>query len=129
MKTTTAKTEKKIKVMRRNRFMAADKCRAVLALWTERSSGTELCRDLGVTWNQLNLWQEQAMEGMIQALEPKRSAPCGNTPLNPRLQGLLERKAVRKAMETPDPPLPAPKPGRPQKARKPPSSPLLPDQP
>jgi transposase-like protein len=129
MKTTTEKVEKKVKVTRRNRFTAADKCRAVLALWTERSSGTELCRDLGMTWNQLNLWQEQAMEGMVQALEPKRSAPCGNTPLNPRLQGLLERKAVRKALETPDQPLPAPKPGRPQKARKTPSPSLLPAHP
>lgn len=118
MKTTTEKVEKKVKMTRRNRFTAADKCRAVLALWTERSSGTELCRDLGMTWNQLNLWQEQAMEGMVQALEPKRSAPCGNTPLNPRLQGLLERKAVRKVLETPDQPLPAPKLGRPLKGCK-----------
>lgn len=110
--------EKKSKMPhRRNRFTAVEKCRAVLALWTERSSGSELCKELGTTWNMLNIWQEQAMEGMVQALEPKRSAPCGNTPLNPRLQGLLERKAARKALEGQDSPLPAPRLGRPPKSR------------
>lgn len=122
-------TEKKARTPRRHRFTAAEKCRAVLALWTERSSGTELCRALGTTWNMLQLWQEQAMEGMVQALEPKRSAPCGDTPLNPRLQGLLERKAARKALERPDSPLPAPRPGRPPKALlSPPPAPSLPSQ-
>lgn len=109
-------TEKKSKAPhRRNRFTAVEKARAVLALWTERSSGSELCKELGTTWNMLSLWQEQAMEGMVQALEPKRSAPCGNTPLNPRLQGLLERKAARKALEALEPPSPLPRPGRPPK--------------
>ena len=83
MKTKTA--ERKAE---RRRFTSAEKCRAVLALWTERSSGAELCKELGTTWNMLNLWQEQAMEGMVQSLEPKRPAPCGSAPLNPRLQGL-----------------------------------------
>ena len=110
-KTAERKTE-------RRRFTSAEKCRAVLALWTERSSGAELCKEQGTTWNMLNLWQEQAMEGMVQSLEPKRSAPCGNTPLNPRLQGLLERKAARRALEGTDSPLPRnPGPGRPPKDR------------
>ena len=108
----------KAKTAERRRFTAAEKCRAVLALWTERSSGAELCKELGTTWNMLNLWQEQAMEGMVLSLEPKRSAPCGNTPLNPRLQGLLERKAARRALEGADSPLPLnPGPGRPPKDR------------
>lgn len=119
--------EKKPRVPhRRNRFTAAEKCRAVLALWTERSSGSELCKELGTTWNMLNLWQEQAMEGMVQSLEPKRSAPCGNTPLNPRLQGLLDRKAVRKALEGADSLLPSPRLGRPPKT--PPVASLAPAQ-
>lgn len=129
MKTTATATEKKTTEKkskaphRRNRFTAVEKCRAVLALWTERSSGSELCKELGTTWNMLTLWQEQAMEGMVQALEPKRSAPCGNTPLNPRLQGLLDRKAARKALEGVDSPLPAPKLGRPPKTPQPASQP------
>lgn len=77
------------------RFAAADKCRAVLTLWTERRSVSELCREMGVTWNVLNQWQELAMEGMLHALEPKRLIPRGQVPLNTRLQGLLERKAAR----------------------------------
>ena len=123
MKTTVTAAEKKTPEKkfkaphRRNRFTAVEKCRAVLALWTERSSGSELCKELGTTWNMLTLWQEQAMEGMVQALEPKRSAPCGNTPLNPRLQGLLDRKAARKVLEGTDSPLPAPRLGRPPKSR------------
>ena len=114
----------------RRRFTAAEKCRAVLALWTERSSGAELCKELGTTWNMLNLWQEQAMEGMVQSLEPKRQAPCGNAPLNPRLQGLLERKAARRALEGADSPLPRnPGPGRPPKDRQNQGQPPQPPQP
>lgn len=87
-------THKKTKRTSR-RFSAADKCRAVLALWTERQSLTELCRDLGVSWNVLNQWQETAMAGLLQALEPKRKVPCGQVPLSTRLQGLLERNLAR----------------------------------
>ena len=121
MKTTAA--EKKGGRTARRRFTASEKAHAVLALWTERSSGSEVCKELGTTWNMLNLWQEQAMEGMVQALEPKRSAPCGNTPLNPRLQGLLERKAARKALEAMEPPSPLPRLGRPPKSRQNPAAP------
>ena len=80
------------------RFSAADKCRAVLTLWTERRSVSELCRELEVKWNVLNQWQEQAMDGMLHALEPKRVVPCGQVPLATRLQSLLERKTARPAL-------------------------------
>jgi hypothetical protein len=69
-----------------------------------------------VTWNQLSLWQDQAMAGMLQALEPKRGVPCGNLPLSVRLQGLLARKAARDAVEENLPSVPSspklPRPGR-----------------
>ena len=96
-------THKKTKRTAR-RFSAADKCRAVLTLWTERQSLTELCRDLGVSWNVLNQWQETAMAGLLQALEPKRKVPCGQIPLSTRLQGLLERNLAR--AERPSAPAP-----------------------
>jgi transposase-like protein len=102
----------------RHRYTAAEKCQAVLALWTERSSGAELCQQLGVTWNQLSQWQDQAMAGMLQALEPKRGVPCGNLPLSVRLQGLLTRKAARAAVEESLPSVPSPKLPRP--VRRPP---------
>ena len=79
------------------RFTATEKCRAVLALWTERLSVSDLCRELGVTWSVLSVWQEQAMDGMLQALEPKRMVPVGQSTLSPRLRCLLERKTARPA--------------------------------
>ena len=91
------------------RFSAADKCRAVLTLWTERRSLTELCRELGVSWNVLNQWQEVGMAGLLQALEPKRKVPCGQIPLSTRLQGLLARnlaRAERPSAPAPKAPLP-----------------------
>jgi transposase-like protein len=121
MKTKTeAKTEKPaqepVKAERACRYTAQEKCRAVLALWTERSTGSELCKEMGTTWNMLNLWQEQAMEGMMQSLEPKRKAARGSSPLNPRLQGLLDRKAVTRSSSGQESPMRrSPGPGRPPK--------------
>ena len=91
-------------------FSAADKSRAVLTLWTERRSLTELCQEMGVSWNVLNQWQEAAMAGLLQALEPKRKVPCGQTPLATRLQGLLERNLARVEL----PPAPAARPPLPK---------------
>lgn len=87
-------TRRKARRTRRS-FSAADKSRAVLSLWTERRSLTELCRELEVSWTVINQWQEQAMAGLLQALEPKRKAPAGQIPLSTRLQGLLERNLAR----------------------------------
>lgn len=116
---TEAKTEKPaqepVKAERACRHTAQEKCRAVLALWTERSTGSELCKEMDTTWNMLNLWQEQAMEGMMQALEPKRKASRGSAPLNPRLQGLLDRKAARPPAGPESPMRRSPGPGRPPK--------------
>ena len=92
------------------RFSAADKCRAVLTLWTERQSLTELCREMGVSWNVLNQWQETAMTGLLQALEPKRKVPCGQIPLNTRLQGLLDRNLARVELPSSSPAAKAPLP-------------------
>lgn len=102
------------------RFSAADKCRAVLTLWTERRSVTELCRELDVKWNVLNQWQEQAMDGMLHALEPKRAVPCGQIPLATRLQSLLERKTARPA--APETAAPS-KENRPEPMKRPPTPP------
>jgi len=99
----------------RRRFSAADKCRAVLSLWTERRSLAELCRELGVTWNVLSQWQEQAMEGMLQGLTPKCPGPCGQMPLSSRLQSLLERKSLRPAPSDSPPPKPADSPAPPRR--------------
>jgi transposase-like protein len=76
---------------------AAEKCRAVLSVWTERRKSGEVCQELGVTWSLLNQWQERAMEGMLLALRPRVSLDKG-VALNPRLAVLLERKNKEGAM-------------------------------
>jgi len=75
-----------------SRHTAEERCRAVLSVWTERRKPGEVCRELGVTWNLLNQWQDQAMEGMLLALQPRVSVEKV-VALNPRLAVLLERKS------------------------------------
>jgi transposase-like protein len=71
---------------------AEEKCQAVLSIWTERRKPGEVCRELGVTWGILKQWQDRAMEGVLQALEPrvKREREVA---LSPRLAVLLEKKS------------------------------------
>src|SRR5512137_1589931 len=81
-----------------SRHTAKEKCRAVLSVWTERRKAGEVCRELGVTWNLLNQWQERAMEGMLLALQP-RIVVRREVALNPRLAVLLERKSKEGTMK------------------------------
>jgi hypothetical protein len=70
-----------------------EKCRAVLSVWTERRRSSEVCRELSIPWMVLSLWQKRAMEGMLQALEPRVKLDKGPA-LSPRLQALLEKKRL-----------------------------------
>jgi len=72
---------------------AAEKCRAVLSIWTERRKPGEVCQELGVAWSVLSQWQERAMEGMLMALQPRISMMENKVALNSRLAVLLERKS------------------------------------
>jgi hypothetical protein len=74
-------------------YGAMEKCRAVLSVWTERRKPAEVCRELSVPWMMLSLWQKRAMEGMLQALEPRVKLEKGPA-LSPRLQALLEKKRL-----------------------------------
>jgi len=78
---------------------AAEKCRAVLSVWTERRKPGEVCRELGVAWTLLNQWQERAMEGMLMALQPRVPMMEKTLALNSRLAVLLERKSKRGGMK------------------------------
>ncbi len=80
-------------------YTAEEKCRAVLSVWTERRKLGEVCRELGVTWNLLNQWQERAMEGMLLALQPRVPMMEKTVALNSRLAVLLERKSKRGGMK------------------------------
>ena len=94
---------------------AREKCRAVLAVWTQRRRPAEICKELNVPANLLSSWQERALEGMLQALEPRMRRETERGPLlTPRLEKLLERKLARlesrisrlglKARAAPEPP-------------------------
>lgn len=70
---------------------AADRCRAVLSVWTEKRTPSEVCQELAIQWTILHHWQKRAMEGMLQALEPRvnlEKAPA----LSPKLLQLLSAR-------------------------------------
>ena len=73
-------------------FTAIDKCKAVLSLWGERRKVMEICNELNIPWNLLSHWQNRAMEGMLQALEPRVQLDRGPA-LSPRLLAMLERRS------------------------------------
>jgi len=70
---------------------AEAKAQAVLAIWTERVKIAEVMRTLGVPYITLQQWQQRAMEGMLQALEPRTNLADGAA-LSPRLRALLQRR-------------------------------------
>jgi hypothetical protein len=70
---------------------AMDKCKAVLSVWTEKRKPSQVCKELGVKWTILMHWQNRAMEGMLQALEPRRNLSKG-VALSPRLQAILAHR-------------------------------------
>lgn len=70
---------------------ALDRTKAVLSVWAERRKPSEICRSLNVKWAQLRNWEDRALQGMLQALAPRRrreQAP----PLSDRLEKLLGKK-------------------------------------
>jgi len=77
---------------------AAEKCQAVLSVWTERRKPGEVCRELGVAWGILQQWQDRAMEGMLMALQPRVQAKR-EVALSPRLLVLLEKKSQAGVMK------------------------------
>lgn len=70
---------------------AMEKCRAVLSVWTEKRKPSAVCQELGVKWTILMHWQNRAMEGMLQALEPRMNLEKGSA-LSPRLQAMLQQR-------------------------------------
>lgn len=84
----------------RREFTAKVKCEAVLSLWAERRSPSEVCKELQISWQQLQNWQHRAMEAMLDALEPRTSSAERAPALSTRVGKLLEqteRKVSRKS--------------------------------
>ena len=96
----TEKTERR-KRSPQPQHPAQDKVQAVLAVWTERCKPAEVCRQLNINWVTFNQWQQRAMEGMLQGLEPRVNLAKGAA-LSPRLQALLanrQRASTRKLVQ------------------------------
>jgi transposase-like protein len=79
---------KKAKQARR-RFAPQQKITAVLSVWTERRTISQMCREMAISPALLNQWQNQAMEGMLTALSPKKADQPAMLPS--RLERLIER--------------------------------------
>lgn len=71
-------------------FDPKEKITAVLSIWTEQKKMSQVCQELSISWSLLDQWQNQAMEGMLTALSPKRPDPAKG--LNPRLVKLIDKK-------------------------------------
>src|SRR5476651_1769876 len=70
---------------------AAQKAQAVLAIWTERVKTAQVMKSLQVPYITLQQWQERAMEGMLQALEPRVNLADGAA-LSPRIRALMDKR-------------------------------------
>jgi transposase-like protein len=75
----------------RREFPAKVKCEAVLAVWAERRKPTEICREMGIPWQQLQNWQNQALEAMMARLQPREDQQQRQPALGSRLKNLLEK--------------------------------------
>jgi transposase-like protein len=73
-------------------WTAAQKAEAVLKVWAQASTPSRICREMNITWTILNHWQQRAMEGMLQALEPYVQLDKGQS-LSPRLQELIRKRS------------------------------------
>ena len=72
---------------------ASEKAQAVLAIWTERVKTAQVMKTLQVPYITLQQWQERAMEGMLQALEPHVNLTSGSA-LSPRIRALLDKRML-----------------------------------
>lgn len=83
----TSETEKT------DRYGAVEKCRAVLSVWTERKKASILCREMGISASLLSQWQERALSGILESLEPRGTREIAGGPAIPQqVKRLLEKK-------------------------------------
>jgi transposase-like protein len=90
-----------MKTMEQDRYGAAEKCRAVLAVWMERKKASVLCREMGVSASLLSQWQDRAVSGMLEALEPRGTRDGMEGPALPaQFKRLLDRKARARELQS-----------------------------
>jgi transposase-like protein len=84
-----------------DRYGAVEKCRAVLAVWTERKQAAVLCREMGMSASLFSQWQDRALSGMLEALEPRGTRAAAEGPaLSVLVKRLLDRKARARELES-----------------------------
>jgi len=76
-------------------YNAHQRVQAVLAVWTERRRPAAVCRQMGINSTLLIQWQQRAMAGMLEALQPRCQAEAQ---LGPALTAKLERLLARQAL-------------------------------
>ncbi len=81
------------------KYCAMERAQAVLSIWTENRKPSEVCRELQIHYAMLNFWQNRAMEGMLQALEPRVNLEKGPA-LSPRLQKFLDKRVMAQKKAT-----------------------------
>lgn len=90
-----SKTESKPNKERMN-YSARERARAVLSVWTERRRPAEVCKELSISTMVLSHWQNRALAGMLESLEP-RTRP--EQEWGPALGVRLEKMLLRKSQE------------------------------
>ena len=89
-----------MKTAEQDRYGAVEKCRAVLAVWTERKQASVLCRELGMSASLFSQWQDRALSGMLEALEPRGTRAGSEGPaLSASIKRLLDRKARARELQ------------------------------
>lgn len=82
-----------MKTLTQDRYGVVEKCRAVLAVWTERKQASDIVRELGVSASVISQWQDRALTGMLDALEPRGTREATEGPaLSVQIRRLLDRK-------------------------------------
>ena len=75
---------------KRRSFNTEEKIRAVLSVWTERRSASEVCREMSISWTLPDRWQNLAMEGLIRGLNARRQEKP--TSINNHLEKLIAKQ-------------------------------------
>ena len=79
---------------------AVEKCRAVLGVWLERQPAGTICQELGIGASLLCQWQDRAIWGMLEALEPRRGREGQSGPALPaQVKRLLDRRARARELQ------------------------------
>jgi transposase-like protein len=89
-----------MKAAEQDRYGAVEKCRAVLAVWTEKKKASGLCREMGVSASLFSQWQVRALSGILEALEPRGAREGSEGPALPvSVKRLLDRKVRARELE------------------------------